>query len=257
MTGARSIDLNADVGESFGAWSMGADLALLPLVTSINVACGFHAGDPSVMDATVAAAARAGVAVGAHPGYYDLRGFGRRAQNADPHEVEQDVLYQVGALFAFARAHGLPLTHVKPHGALYNQAAFEEPLAAAVVRGIARASRDLVVVGLASGPALRVAAQQQGLRFAAEGFADRLYRPDGTLAPRRTKGAVLTDPAAVAAQAVSIAAERRVTCDDGSSLTLSCDTLCLHGDTPGAVLLARAVRNALDAAGVTVSSLSA
>jgi 5-oxoprolinase (ATP-hydrolysing) subunit A len=257
VTGARRIDLNADLGESFGAWSMGADLELLPFVTSINVACGFHAGDPSVMDGTVAAAARAGVAVGAHPGYYDLRGFGRRKQSADPGEVEHDVLYQVGALLAFTRAHGVRLTHVKPHGALYNQAAVEEPLAAAVARGVARASRDLVLVGLASGKALRAAAEREGLRFAAEGFADRRYQPDGTLTRRGTPGAVITDPADAAAQAVSIAAERRVTCSDASSLTLSCDTLCLHGDTPGAAALARAVRGALESRGVAVASLNA
>jgi 5-oxoprolinase (ATP-hydrolysing) subunit A len=257
LTGVRRIDLNADVGESFGSWSMGQDLELLPLVTSINVACGFHAGDPQIMDATVAAAARAGVAVGAHPGYYDLRGFGRRKQAADPREVEQDVLYQVGALLAFARAHGVPLTHVKPHGALYNQAAVEEPLAAAVARGIARVSRDLVVVGLASGPALRAAAQREGLRFAAEAFADRRYFADGTLTPRGTPDAVITDPVDAAAQAVEIATGGRVTCRDGTRLALSCDTLCLHGDTPGAVPLARAVRGALEAKGVTVSPLHA
>ena len=256
MSGPRRIDLNADVGEGFGAYEMGADLELLPLVTSINIACGFHAGDPRIMDATVAAAARAGVAVGAHPGYFDLRGFGRRAQATDPQEVEQDVLYQVGALLAFTRAHGVALTHVKPHGALYNQAAVEAPLAEAVARGIFRASADLVVVGLASGPALREAAQKAGLRFAAEGFADRSYRPDGSLTPRSAPGAVLTDPAAAADQAVQIATLGRVTCSDGSALAISCDTLCLHGDTPGAAALARAVRDALEAASVQVASLS-
>lgn len=257
MSTPRRIDLNADVGEGFGAWAMGADRDLLPLVSSVNVACGFHAGDPRIIDATVGAAARAGVAVGAHPGYFDLRGFGRRNQAADPAEIEQDVLYQVGALLAFARAHGVPLTHVKPHGALYNQAAGDPGLAAAVVRGIGRASRDLVVVGLCSGAALRDAAGAAGLRFAAEGFADRRYLPDGTLMPRSEAGAVIGDPAAAAAQAVAIALDGRVACSDGSLLTLSCETLCLHGDTPGAAAVAVAVRAALDAAGVQVRALLA
>src|SRR5262249_20775246 len=162
------VDLNADMGEGFGVYPLGRDADLLAVVTSANIACGFHAGDPSVMDRTVALAVQAGVAIGAHPGFPDLRGFGRRRVDADPAEVERDVLYQVGALQAFARAHGSRVVHVKAHGALYNQAAEEEPLARAVARGIARAGQDLVMVGLASTEVMRRAAEETGLRFAAE-----------------------------------------------------------------------------------------
>ncbi len=251
-----SIDLNADVGESFGAWRMGADTALLPFVTSVNVACGFHAGDPRVIDATVAAALGAGVAVGAHPGYWDLRGFGRREQAADPAEVEADVLYQVGALAAFARSRGAALAHVKPHGALYNQAVRDEGLARAIARGVARAGRDLAFVGLATSDVMRRAAAAEGLRFAAEAFVDRAYEADGTLVSRRTPGAVLADPAAAAAQAVRLARDGVVVARDGREVPVHADTLCLHGDTPDAVAIARAVREALAAAGVAVAALA-
>ncbi len=250
------IDLNADVGESFGAWTLGQDRDLLPLLSSVNVACGFHAGDPTVMDRTVASAVAAGLAIGAHPGYFDLRGFGRRPLTAEPDEIEQDVLYQVGALLAFARAHGTRLRHVKPHGALYNQAAADPVLALAVARGTARADPSLLLVGLASSIAMREAADAVGLRFAAEGFADRRYRPDGTLTPRRESGAVLGDPAQVAAQAVGIARDGQVRAADGTPVAVRADTLCLHGDDPAAPANARAVRAALTAAGVEIRALS-
>jgi UPF0271 protein len=252
--GAR-IDLNADLGESFGAYSMGADAEVLAFVTSANVACGFHAGDPSVIDRTVADAVRAGVAVGAHPGHWDLRGFGRRVIAADPEEVVADIVYQVGALAGFAASHGTRLTHVKPHGALYNQAVGDERLAAAVARGVARAGRELILVGLATSSIMRRAAEAEGLRFAAEAFADRVYERDGTLRSRGLRGAVMTDPQTVAAQAVRIAREGVVTAGDGSEVRLQADTLCLHGDTENAVALARAVRGALEAAGVAVRAL--
>jgi UPF0271 protein len=252
---AARIDLNADLGESFGAYSLGADAEVLAFVTSANVACGFHAGDPSVIDRTVEGAVRAGVAVGAHPGHWDLRGFGRRAIAADPEEVVADILYQVGALAGFAVSHGTRLTHVKPHGALYNQAVGDERLAAAVARGVARAGRELILVGLASSRIMRRAAEAEGLRFAAEAFADRVYEKDGTLRSRSFRGAVLTDPQTVAAQAVRIARDGVVTATDGSEVRIQADTLCLHGDTPGAVALARAVRSALEAAGVAVRAL--
>ena len=250
------IDLNADVGEGFGAWTVGADDELLAIVTSANVACGFHAGDPAVMDRTVGLAVRAGVALGAHPGHLDLRGFGRRTIQAPPEEIERDVLYQVGALQAFARAHGTRLVHVKPHGALYNQAAEDGAVACAVARGIARAGRELILVGLASTEVMRRAAEAEGLRFAAEAFADRRYTPAGTLQSRREPGSVLTDPAEAAAQAVKIATEGRVTATDGSEVVLRADTLCLHGDNPAAVANARAVRRALESAGVAVQPLT-
>jgi len=251
-----SIDLNADVGESFGAWRMGADEALLPFVSSVNVACGFHAGDPSVIDRTVAAAARAGVAVGAHPGYPDLRGFGRREMRVPAAEVEADVVYQVGALQAFARAHGAPLAHVKPHGALYNQAADDPDLARAVARGTARVSTELVLVGLAGSQALREAAAAAGLRFAAEAFVDRAYDAGGRLVSRAQPGAVVSDAATAAATAVRLARERVVAAADGRAVAVEADTLCLHGDNPRAVELARAVREALAAAGVSVRALA-
>jgi UPF0271 protein len=250
------IDLNADVGEGFGAWQMGADDALLGVVTSANIACGFHAGDPRVMDHTVARAVRAGVAVGAHPGHFDLRGFGRRAIPAEPDEVERDVLYQVGALMAFARAHGARLTHVKPHGALYNQAAEDESLARAIARGTARAGRELVLVGLCTTAVMRAAAEAEGLRFAGEAFADRRYNADGTLQSRRVAGAVITDPAAAAAQAVRIARDGAVEPAGGGLLALRADTICVHGDNPSALANARAVRRALEDAGLEVAALS-
>jgi UPF0271 protein len=255
VAGPPQIDLNADVGEGFGVWAMGQDADLLALVTSVNVACGFHAGDPAVMDRTVAAAARAGVALGAHPGYADLRGFGRRAMAADPRQVETDVLYQVGALSAFARSHGARLVHVKPHGALYNQAAGDEALARAVARGTARAGPDLILVGLAGSAAMRRAAEAEGLRFAAEAFADRAYDDDGTLRSRSLPGAVITDPEAAARQAVSIARDGEVRSPGGATVRLAAHTLCVHGDNPSAVANARAVAHALRAAGIALEPL--
>lgn len=249
------IDLNADLGEGFGAWTMGADEAVLAYVTSANVACGFHAGDPLVIDRTVSRAARAGVAVGAHPSHFDLRGFGRREIAADPAEVEADVVYQVSAVAGFARAHGAQLTHVKPHGALFNQAARDERLARAIARGVARLGRDLVLVGLAGSEAMREAARAEGLRFAAEAFADRAYDRDGHLVPRSVPGAVLTDPDSAAAKAVRIVRDGRVESIDGVEVALQADTLCLHGDNPHALAIARAVRQALEAAGVSVRAL--
>jgi UPF0271 protein len=250
------IDLNADMGEAFGVYPLGRDAELLAFVTSANVACGFHAGDPTVMDRTVALAVEAGVAVGAHPGFPDLRGFGRRRIDADPADVERDVLYQVGALQAFARAHGTRVVHVKPHGALYNQAAEEEALAQAVARGVARAGRELALVGLATTGVMRRTAEAEGLRFAAEAFADRRYERDGTLQSRRVPGSVIDEPAAAADQAVRIARDGVVVAVDGTEVRLRADTLCLHGDNPAAVANARAVRQALERAGVEVRALA-
>jgi len=252
---SATIDLNADVGEGFGAWTSGADEALFACLTSVNVACGFHAGDPRVMDRTVEQAARAGLAIGAHPGYWDLRGFGRRPIAAEPAEVETDVLYQVGALAAFARAHGTRLTHVKPHGALYNQAALDETLAGAIARGIARAGPGLILVGLAGSRAMRTAAEAARLPFAAEAFADRRYDADGTLVSRRVPGSVIHDPQAAAEQALRIA-RGSVLAADGREVPLQARTLCLHGDNPNALEIARAVRRALDGAGIELRPLS-
>jgi 5-oxoprolinase (ATP-hydrolysing) subunit A len=251
------VDLNADLGEGFGAYTVGDDAAVLAFVTSANVACGFHGGDPRVMDRTVALAVRRAVAVGAHPGHFDLRGFGRRPIPAEPDEIEADVLYQVGALAAFAHAHGTRLAHVKPHGALYNQAAADPGIARAVARGVARADRSLVLVGLAGSGTMREAAAAEGLRFAAEAFADRRYEADGTLRSRRLPDAVLTDPDAVAAQALAIVRDGRATAADGSTVALRADTLCIHGDAPNAGAVAEAVRGALAHAGVDLRPLSA
>lgn len=248
------IDLNADVGEGFGAWTIGEDEELVPLVSSVNVAAGFHAGDPVVIERTVALAVRHGAAVGAHPGYPDLAGFGRRDLDMTPGDVEASVLYQVAAVAGFARAAGVELRHVKPHGALYNRAARDAVIAEAVARGVRRVSRDLVLVGL-SGSALLAAGMEVGLTVAAEAFADRAYEGDGTLRSRRRPGAVLDDPAAAAAQAVAIARDGDVRAHDGSVLRLRADTICVHGDLPGAAARARAVRAALEGAGIAIRPL--
>lgn len=249
------IDLNADVGERFGAWTLGDEDALFGSVTSVSVACGFHAGDPDVMRQTLVLARSAGVSVGAHPGFPDLQGFGRRETHLASSEVENLVLYQVGALAALARAEGLTLAHVKPHGALYNQCGRDQALADAVARAVRAAGPSLVLVAL-SGSALAGAGARAGLRVAAEAFADRGYRADGSLAPRGMPGAVITDPAVAAARAVGLARDGVVEALDGTTLHLRADTLCVHGDTPGAVAIARAVRSALEAAGIPVVALS-
>ncbi len=249
------IDLNCDMGESFGIYEIGADEALMPLITSANIACGFHAGDPSVADRTVVLAVRSGVAVGAHPGYYDLRGFGRRPIQAGPEEVEADILYQIGALAAFVQSHGTRLVHVKAHGAVYNQAVAEPELAHAIVMAVARFSKELIFVGLATSQVMREAAEAEGLRFAGEAFADRAYNPDGTLMSRRLAGSVITDPEKAAEQSVSIARDGVVEAHDGTRIELSADTLCLHGDNPSALDNARTIRRALEEAGVEVRSL--
>jgi len=245
------IDLNADVGESFGAWSLGEDEALIPHVTSINVACGAHAGDPRTIDRTIALAVEHGVAIGAHPGYPDLAGFGRRAMDLPPEDIEASVLYQVAAVAGFARAHGTPLRHVKAHGALYNRAARDAAAAAAIARAVRRFDPSLALVGLA-GSALLDAGRAAGLPVLAEAFADRAYEPDGALRGRHHADALLADPEATARQAVRIACERRVTAIDGRDVDVAADTLCVHGDAPGAAARAAAVRAALVAAGVEV-----
>jgi UPF0271 protein len=248
------MDLNADLGESFGRWTLGDDERLVTHITSANVACGFHAGDFRVMERTVALCRDAGVAVGAQPGYPDLLGFGRRALPFEPDEVESMVRYQVGALEAFCRAAGVGLHHVKPHGALYNQAAVTPDLAAAIARAVARFSRDVPLYGLASSSAMAAAAADAGLRFVPEAFADRRYLVDGTLQPRSAVGSVITDPAVAAAQAVAIARDGAVVAADGSRIPVRAETICCHGDTQGAVEIAAAVRSGLEAAGIAVAA---
>ena len=252
---AMRIDLNADMGESFGPWVMGHDAALMTSITSANVACGFHAGDPQVMRRTIALARMHGVAVGAHPGFPDLVGFGRREIRATPAEVEDFVLYQIAALAGLARAEGAALQHVKAHGALYNMAALDEALANAIARAVAAFDRSLILFGLPDSALLHAGAAA-GLRTAAEAFADRAYEPDGSLASRRNAGSVIHDPETVVARAIRMATNGTVVATDGSTLSLHVETLCLHGDTPGAADLAQRVREGLERAGVVVAPLS-
>jgi UPF0271 protein len=251
----RTIDLNSDLGESFGRWSLGTDADVLQSVTSANVACGFHAGDPAVMRETVRAAKRAGVALGAHPGLPDLVGFGRRNMAVSPREVEDLVLYQVGALAAIAAAEGVRLQHVKPHGALYNMAVRDGALADAIARAVASFDRSLILFGLPGTELLR-AGTSAGLRVAAEGFADRACEPDGSLTPRSRPGAVIHDPAEVVRRAVRMAREGIVTATDGRDIPMRVDTICTHGDTPGSHELVRHIRSGLERAGVAVRAFA-
>ncbi|MEJ2289280.1 MAG: LamB/YcsF family protein [Deinococcales bacterium] len=247
-----SIDLNSDLGESFGRWLLGDDATLLRLVSSANVACGFHAGDPHGLRRTLRAAREAGTAVGAHPSYWDLRGFGRVPMELPPDVVRDDVLYQLGALAALAAAEEVRLQHVKPHGALYNAMAASAELARAVADAVQAFDARLPITVLAGSEAERTlrAARVPVLR---EGFLDRAYRSDGTLAPRGTPGAVHADPDRVVRQALELAVEGTVRTVDGGTLELQVDTLCLHGDNDEAVALARRVRAALEEAGVTIA----
>ena len=247
----RILDLNCDLGESFGAWRLGDDAGVLPHVSSANLACGFHAGDPLTMQATVALALAHDVALGAQPGWPDLVGFGRRTLAATPDETHALVLYQIGALAGFARAAGARLAHVKPHGALYNQAARARALADAVARAVCDFDPALILFGLA-GSALIEAAQALGLGVAREAFADRRYQADGSLTPRSQPGAVIDDVDTAVAQALAIATRGEVIAIDGTRVAIAADTLCVHGDRPDAALFAWRLRTALDAAGVRV-----
>ncbi|GAA0293588.1 5-oxoprolinase subunit PxpA [Streptomyces polychromogenes] len=254
---AAAIDLNADLGEGFGRWALTDDEALLSVVTSANVACGFHAGDPSIMRRVCELAAARGVRIGAQVSYRDLAGFGRRAMDVPAPELAAEVAYQIGALEVFARAAGSRVSYVKPHGALYNRTVHDADQAGAVVAGIRLAAGEagLPVLGL-PGSLLLEAAREAGLEPVAEAFADRAYTPQGTLVPRGTPGAVVHDPDAVVARAVRMAAEREVTSCDGSPVRVDARSLCLHGDTPGAAGLAVRVREALGAAGVRVEAFA-
>ncbi|MGB0111705.1 MAG: 5-oxoprolinase subunit PxpA [Ilumatobacteraceae bacterium] len=246
-----AIDVNSDLGESFGVWTLGDDGAMLEVVTSANVACGFHAGDPSVLRSTCELAVRHDVAIGAQVSYPDLMGFGRRHLDMATHELRDAVLYQLGALDAFAQVAGSEICYVKPHGALYHVAATNPAAAVAIVEAAAEYDPSLAILGL-PGSELLTAADAAGLDVIAEAFADRAYRPDGGLVSRREPGSVLTDPDAVAARAVRIAVDNEVVAADGSVISLRAQSICVHGDTPGAVDIARAVRSALDQAGVGV-----
>ncbi|MCF6509275.1 LamB/YcsF family protein [Blastococcus sp. MG754426] len=249
--GAPRIDLNADLGEGFGVWRLGDDDALLEVVSSANVACGFHAGDPLTMRRVCAAAVTAGVAIGAQVSYRDLAGFGRRFVDVAPDELAADVLYQLAALDGVARAAGGRVSYVKPHGALYNAVVHHAAQARAVVEAVAAYDAGLPLLGL-PGSLLLSTAEDAGLPTVAEGFADRGYAPDGTLVPRGAAGALVHDPAVVAERAVRMAADGAVVAVDGSVVRVEVASVCVHGDTPGAVRLARTVRAALEVAGLRV-----
>lgn len=247
------IDLNADAGESFGGWKLGHDEELFGLLTSVNLACGFHAGDPPTMRRAVNLAKERGVSVGAHPGFPDMLGFGRRDLEASPDEVYADVLYQIGALSAFLKVQNLALHHVKAHGALYNRAARDGETAKAIARAVHDYGESLPVVAL-PGSALEAQSLASGLRVVREAFPERGYTADGRLAPRGTPGATIHDPAEAARRALKMVLEGRVTATDGREVALRAETLCVHGDNPNAPEIARHIRAALEAEGITIKA---
>lgn len=250
------IDLNSDLGEGYGAWRMGDDAAMLGIVSSANVACGFHAGDPLTILATVREAAARGVAIGAHVAYPDRVGFGRRPMDVTHAELVADVIYQIGALQGICAAAGTRVSYVKPHGALYNTIATDARQGAAVIEAILAVDASLVMMGLASAPIL-AQAEEAGLATVAEAFADRGYRPDGQLVSRREPGAVLHDPELVAARMLRLATEGRIEAADGSTLALRAGSICVHGDSPGAVAMAARIRAVLLENGVTIAGFAA
>jgi 5-oxoprolinase (ATP-hydrolysing) subunit A len=255
MVTQETVDLNADVGESFGRWELGDDPAMLAVVSSANVACGFHAGDPRTLVRTCELAASHGVAVGAQVGYRDLPGFGRRFIDVEAEDLYADVLYQLGALDGIARSRGTSVRYVKPHGALYNAVVDHRVQAEAVVRAVADHDPGLLILGL-PGSALLAAAAGRGLQPVREAFADRAYTPQGTLVSRREPGAVIHDPQVVAERVVRMVTDGVVEAIDGTAVPVEADSVCVHGDSPGAVDLARAVRTALDRAGVAVRAFA-
>ena len=248
------IDLNSDLGESFGAWSMGMDEEVMTHVTSSNVACGWHGGDAEVMLRTVRAAKARGVAVGAHPGYPDLLGFGRRNMTCTPEELYAYTLYQVGALMGVCAAEGVELQHVKPHGAMYNQAAKDPKLAEAIAKAVKSLGREIILMGLARS-AFEAAAAEHSVPFAAEAFADRGYMADGSLVPRSQPGAFIHDPGQAADRMLKLVKEGAVETPDGQTLKLQAHTICMHGDNPAAVKMAEVVKATLEKNGVAVKNL--
>ncbi|RKS05138.1 UPF0271 protein [Nocardiopsis sp. Huas11] len=246
------IDLNSDLGEHFGRWELGDDRSLLSIVTSANVACGFHAGDPSVLRRTTDEAAQRGVAVGAHVSYRDLAGFGRRFMDVPPAELTDEVVYQLGALAAFTRLAGDRVRYVKPHGALYNAIVHHQEQAEAVVTAVREFDPGLPVLGL-PGSRFLAAAEKAGLRTHREAFADRAYTPEGTLVSRREPGAVLHDPESIAERCLRIARGEPITAVDGTEILVEADSLCVHGDSPGAVDIARSVAARLRAEGIEIA----
>lgn len=249
------VDLNSDLGESFGAYTIGMDEAVIAHVSSANVACGYHASDPLVMDKTVAACKAAGVAVGAHPGFPDLQGFGRRNMACTPKEVKAYVQYQLGALLAFTTAHGIKLQHCKPHGALYNMAAKDEALAMAIAEAVASVDKDLILMG-GSGSKMLEAGRKLGLRVASEVFADRAYQADGSLVPRSKPGAVIHDKDEAIARTIKMVKEGKVIAITGEEVPLEAHSICVHGDNPSAVEFVKNIRDRLQAEGVAITPLS-
>ena len=251
---SKVIDLNCDMGESYGRWTLGADEAIMPFITSANVACGFHGGDPHVMRKTVALALAHKVAIGAHPALPDLMGFGRRVMDVTPAELRDYFCYQMGALREFCRTSGTDLQHVKPHGILYHMAETQEAIAQAIGEAARESGNRLILMTLASGK-YDAHCRKMGVRVASEGFADRAYEVDGTLVSRKKAGALITDPGRAAAQAVRMAAEGKVRTIDGVDIDISVQTICCHGDTPGADRIVRAVREGLEKAGIQMKPL--
>lgn len=250
-----SVDLNADLGEGFGVWTLGDDEAMLDVVTSANVACGFHAGDPLSLIKVCRSAASRGVRIGAQFGYRDLAGFGRRFIDVSPDDLAADVMYQIGALTALATASGSSLSYVKPHGALYNSIVTDEPQARAVAEAVAAVDRTLPVLGLSGSVFFRMA-YEHGLRTVPEAFADRSYQPDGQLVPRKHEGAVLQDIDEITDRVISMVTAGRVTAVDGSTIPIAVESICVHGDSPGAAQTASAVRTRLADEGVTLSAFT-
>ena len=257
MSSKIQIDLNSDVGESFGAYKLGLDEEVIPHLTSANIACGFHGGDPAVMRKTVSLAKRYGVEVGAHPGFPDLIGFGRRNMDATLEEIQDYVVYQTGALQAFAISQGVKLQHMKAHGALYNMAVANPKIWEAMAEAICRVDKEIILVALASSnnePLLEMG-KRYSIRIAFEAFPDRAYRKDGSLVPRREKGAVIEDHELVARRALKMANEGKVIAIDGTEIDLWADTLCVHGDNPAAVQMVKEIREELKKSGVNVISM--
>ncbi|HDJ51302.1 MAG TPA: LamB/YcsF family protein [Thermoprotei archaeon] len=248
---ARKIDLNSDLGESFGRYKLGMDEEVMKYITSANVACGFHAGDPVVMRRTVRIAKENNVRVGAHPGYPDLMGFGRRYMKLSRDEARNYVLYQIGALYAFLKAEGMNMQHVKPHGALYNALVSDEELAYSVIEGVLDFDKNLIFVALAGSKVVEIA-ESIGLKVAREAFADRAYRKDGTLVPRSVPGAVIHDREEVVRRVINIVEEERVRTIDGEWIEIHADTICVHGDNPEAVELVKYIRRRLEEEGIEV-----
>lgn len=249
----KTIDLNCDMGESYGAWKMGADAGVMPFITSANIACGFHAGDPATIRKTVRLAVDHGVAIGAHPSLPDLMGFGRRAMRISPQDMYDLVIYQAGAVEAFARAAGAKLHHVKCHGALYNMAANDQALSEAMARAVGDLGPGVILYALSLSKCFEIG-KKSGLRVAGEVFADRGYADDGTLAPRDQPGAMIEDAAASAKQVLGMIEEGYVTSLNGKRVAVSADTLCLHGDQPGAVTFARTLRETFKERGIAVAA---